>query len=416
MEKFMPNLSNLADNEFSLGDLDDIIEKESSNFNSNQIQNIKEDNNTNTSIYRPSEDPFQKEMLSIIDEDINNSQVNENLIPNDNQKSTQTQVDNYYENSNNNENIDPYVTAFDLIQEMDLLRLPDGIQALSPEEINFYKEQTLIQQRDEALDYLRSQASHDPYMLEIFDYVMMGKNFADLQTFKALTNVEIDYETLNVNDEDTQRELIRQYLSSDLNPNNKKDRELLSYIPEKIEKLYESGDLKNKALEARDHFITRIKEQKNLEFQAAVNRREQFEYEQWLQQQEQIQWDKEFRETLYQRKWSDVKKHNVVKENQTIQLEDGSRVPLWEYKRQIIFSDPYLFQQFLDFTSKLDLNQGDFIGLEYSDEPDLSSSTINKILERAVQKSQTAKNTSTSNRPQFEKKESKNVADPNQWF
>lgn len=421
----MPNLSDLANTEISLNDLDDIIEKESYNFNNsfeNQNNNMTSQENNNTSIYRPVEDPFQKEMLGILDEDINKSQVNENLAPVDSQRSTQTEVASYYENygpqDNNNNNFDPYVAAFDLIQEMDLLRLPEGVEALTPEEINFYKEQTLIQQRDEALEFLRSQVSHDPYMLEIFDYTMMGGNFADLQTFKALTNVEIDYETLNVNDEDTQRELVRQYLSSDLNPNNKKDRELLSYIPEKIEKLYESGNLKHKALEARDHFINKIKEQKNLEFQAAIERRQQFEYEQWLQQQEQVQWDKEFRETLNQRKWSDAKKHNVIKENQTIQLEDGSRIPLWEYKRQIIFSDPYLFQQFLDFTSKLDLNQGDFVGLEYSDEPDVSTSTINKILERAVQKSQTAKNnSSTSNtRSQFEKKDTKTVADPNQWF
>jgi hypothetical protein len=100
-------------------------------------------------------------------------------------------------------------------------------------------------------------------------------------------------------------------------------------------------------------------------------------------------------------------------------MEDGSVIPLWEYKRQLIFNDPYLFQQFLDFTSKLDLQQGDFINLEQSDEPDLSQTTINKILERAVQKSQTAKrNSSVTSRQNFDKQQNtnKNVADPNQWF
>ncbi len=412
----MPNLSDLADTEISLNDLDNIIEKESFNFLPENFASSGQDVSPMDmgGNMMPKEDPFQREMLGILDDDINASRGNN--IP---EPVVQTQVQNdYYEQNNapTYDQVNPYDVAFDLIQEMDLLRLPDGIQSLTPEEINFYKEQTLIQQREEALEYLRSQVGHDPYMLEIFDYTMAGANFADITTFKALNNVEIDYETLNINDEETQKELVRQYLSSDLNPSNKKDRELLSYIPEKIEKLLDSGELRGKAAEARDHFVNRVREQKQLEFQKAIEAKEAYEYQNWLEQQEQVQWDQEFRQTLNQRPWSDAKKHNVIRENQLIELEDGSRIPIWEYKRQIMFSDPYLFQQFLDFTSKLDLQQGDFVGLEYTDEPDLSQSTINKILERAVQKSQTARNQATSRKPNFEKQNTKNVADPNQWF
>ncbi len=412
----MPNLSDLADTEISLNDLDNIIEKESFNFSQESPnfsnQSVSPMDMTNSLV--PKEDPFQKEMISILDNEINSSGVNDAPEPRV-QNEIQPQVD-YYENQNNYNQPDAYDVAFELIQEMDLLRLPQGIQSLTPEEIQFYKEQTLIQQREEALEYLRSQISHDPYMLEIFDYTMAGKDFADITTFKALNNVEINYETLNINDEETQKELVRQYLSSDLNPADKKDRELLSYIPEKIEKLLDSGELRHKAAEARDHFVNRIRQQKEFEFQKAIELREASEYEAWLEQQEQLQWDQEFREILHQRPWSDAKKHQIVKESQLIELEDGSRIPIWDYKRQIIFSDPYLFQQFLDFTAKLDLQQGDFVGLEYSDEPDLSKSTINKILERAVQKSQTAKNNSTTRNPTFEKQNTKQVADPNQWF
>jgi hypothetical protein len=416
MEKFMPNLSDLADTEISLNDLDNIIEKESFNFLPENFASSGQDVSPMDmgGSMMPKEDPFQREMLGILDDDINSSRGNNIPEPN-----IQTQVQNDYYEQNNTptyDQVNPYDVAFDLIQEMDLLRLPDGIQSLTPEEINFYKEQTLIQQREEALEYLRSQVGHDPYMLEIFDYTMAGADFADITTFKALNNVEIDYETLNINDEETQKELVRQYLSSDLNPSNKKDRELLSYIPEKIEKLLDSGELRGKAAEARDHFVNRVREQKQFEFQKAIESKEAYDYQNWLEQQEQVQWDQEFRQTLNQRPWSDAKKHNVIRENQLIELEDGSRIPIWEYKRQIMFSDPYLFQQFLDFTSKLDLQQGDFVGLEYTDEPDLSQSTINKILERAVQKSQTARNQATSRKPNFEKQNTKNVADPNQWF
>ena len=412
----MPNLSDLADTEISLNDLDNIIEKESFNFLPENFASSGQDVSPMDmgGSMMPKEDPFQREMLGILDDDINSSRGNNIPEPN-----IQTQVQNDYYEQNNTptyDQVNPYDVAFDLIQEMDLLRLPDGIQSLTPEEINFYKEQTLIQQREEALEYLRSQVAHDPYMLEIFDYTMVGGDFADITTFKALNNVEIDYETLNINDEETQKELVRQYLSSDLNPSNKKDRELLSYIPEKIEKLLDSGELRGKAAEARDHFVNRVREQKQFEFQKAIESKEAYDYQNWLEQQEQVQWDQEFRQTLNQRPWSDAKKHNVIRESQLIELEDGSRIPIWEYKRQIMFSDPYLFQQFLDFTSKLDLQQGDFVGLEYTDEPDLSQSTINKILERAVQKSQTARNQATSRKPNFEKQNTKNVADPNQWF
>ncbi len=224
----MPNLSDLADTEISLNDLDNIIEKESFNFSQESPnfsnQSVSPMDMTNSLV--PKEDPFQKEMISILDNEINSSGVNDAPEPRV-QNEIQPQVD-YYENQNNYNQPDAYDVAFELIQEMDLLRLPQGIQSLTPEEIQFYKEQTLIQQREEALEYLRSQISHDPYMLEIFDYTMAGKDFADITTFKALNNVEINYETLNINDEETQKELVRQYLSSDLNPADKKDRELLS--------------------------------------------------------------------------------------------------------------------------------------------------------------------------------------------
>lgn len=421
----MPNLSDLANAEITLNDLDDILDQELTNYNTSYSRNESSNNDESMesmqAIPRSTEDPFKNEMLSILNNDINTSNVEENYNVDPNIVQSHNTVDQYYKPGNDVEagGVDPYALAFDLIQEMDLIRLPEGIGSLSQEEINFYKEQTLIQQRDEALEFLRSQVSHDPFMLEIFDYTMVGGNFADIPTFKALTNVEIDYETININDEDNQRGLVAEYLSSDLNPNSKKDRELLSYIPEKIERLYETGTLKQKAIEAKDHFIGRLQQEKEYEFQKAIERRQAFDYEQWREQQEQFQWDKEFKDTLIARKWSDAKKHNVVKESQMIQMEDGTTMPVWEYKRQIIFTDPYLFQQFLDFTSKLDLQQGDFINVEQSDEPDVSQSTINKILERAAQKSQTAnRNSSTTNNKQTYNKQTevRQVADPNQWF
>jgi hypothetical protein len=443
-----PDLSTLADIEMSFDDLDSIIANEAQGVESNSMPQPTNTGNTptvggntsnNNQPQMPAVDPYQEEMTKILEQETSESYTDttkhyledDNHFNNDdyqmpadnNQQPQQPQGANQptedQNQTNNDQEADPYEIAFDLLQEMDLIRLPEGITNLNAEEIEYYKEQTLIDQREEALHYLRSRVQHDPKMLDLFDYVMDGAEYADLPTYRALTEVEIDYENANIEDVNVQKDLVYQYLRNGLDVNDPKNKEIIEFIPDKIEKLEDTNKLKEKALVAREYFVNLVRERKQQERQRALQQKEAYEREQELLYQQNLEWDRLFRQSLTQRKWSDAKKNAVVKENTVINLEDGSQLPLWEYKRQIIFNDPYLFQQFLDFTASFDLNSGDFKGSAPQGQPQ-DNSAINKILERALKKSQDKRGSAVNRAERFIQNDNKQkpVANPyqNEWF
>jgi hypothetical protein len=104
MERFMPNLSDLANAEITLNDLDDILDQELTNYNTSYSRNESSNNDESMesmqAIPRSTEDPFKNEMLSILNNDINTSNVEENYNVDPNIVQSHNTVDQYYKPGN----------------------------------------------------------------------------------------------------------------------------------------------------------------------------------------------------------------------------------------------------------------------------------------------------------------------------
>ena len=222
-------------------------------------------------------------------------------------------------------------------------------------------------------------------MLEMLEYSRQGGKFADLPRMKEVLESEIDYTSLNLDDVTTQKNLVYQFLSDGLDPNNPKDARILNMIPGQIEELSKELKLKNEALNAQRYFLNIIEEERQLEYQRIEQAKQQDYIRQQQEQAEIDKWDREFRQALESSKWTNEKKQAVINESGYIALNDGRRMPLWQYKQEIIFNNPALFQQFLDFTSKFDVKTGQF-----SDVVKQSSeqSAVKTILDRINKKGQ----------------------------
>ena len=251
-------------------------------------------------------------------------------------------------------------------------------------------------------------------MLELLDYAVQGGKFVNVPRIVDILQKDVDYRVLDLNNENVQKELVKRYLSLGLNPNSERDQKLLSFIPDKINTMLKDKVLRQEAEAARKHFLTLQEEAKRAEYQRVIQAQEN-EQRMLQQQQEQAeQWEKDFRNALAAKNWSEERKERVKREFQNVRLQDGTQIPAWEYKRQLIFNNPALFQQFLDFTANLDIKTGTFTGENNQDE-NLSQSAVNKLVERLKNKGQNTQTANTNPRnPSGEGKPK--VVNPTNWF
>jgi len=369
--------------------------------------------NSNVPTFTP--DPFKQNMESILDEEV--GQDTSLLAPvRDSGTQTPQQGSNQYNQQqapgsqqqlvDNNPQAaeDPYILAFKTLEDFDFIRLPENVDysKLDVNTLEMYKMETLDQQRNEALDYVRAQVAHDPLMSRLLDYGYYGSSFADLPKMQTTLKKVFDFSTYNTGSEKAQKAIVRLYYSDGLNQADSRDRKIISNIPTEIKKLSEDLKLKEEAELAKRFFVERANKEADVEEARVMQLMQE---EQYLAEQDSIEqelWDNEFRNLLDSRDWSPAKKVAIVDEAVPIQLEDGSYVPLWQYKQEIILNNPELFQQFLDFTSKFDLDLGNFVG--GSEQPEqLSQNTLSKIVQRLESKSNNSKGTRNRN----------NVVNPN---
>lgn len=310
-----------------------------------------------------------------------------------------------------------FSTAFEIMADLDLIRIPDNfdVSTLTEEDLIMLKEETLAQQYQEAYDAVRQDIAHDPYMLDLVDYALQGGSFASLPKMISLMQKEIDYRTLNLNEESVQKELVRRYLSNGLNSNDPKDMKLLEFIPEKINSLVKNKTLRTEAETARNYFLGIQEKAKQQEFQRVLQEQEYARQNEERQIQVQEDWNREFSNSLTKKNWTTEKKEAVKRENEFVQLQDGTQLPMWQYKQQVIFSNPDLFQYFLDFTSTFDPQTKQFKGLGATKEKEQSS--VNRLLQNLKNKNQNTMRTNQNfnQNPAGEKKPL--IADPTQdWF
>ena len=403
----MPQFDTMAETDITSFDLDNIIDSESgSNNRSVQNSNNHTANNnssivntntnnipstvsSNTGVTQIStKDTVNQSLQEVLDSDVNDADYSQNVAPISNGTSN-TVVDNN-SNSNNNDSVnqtDAYVVAFDILKDLDMLRIPEGfnLDKIDVNTLIAMRDNTLDMQRQEAYEYMCNEVAHDPYMLDLLDYSYEGGTFANLPRMVNILQQDLDHRTIDLNDEKNQKEMVKRYYSDGLNPNNEKDAKLISFIPSRIDVLIKDKKLRDEAEIARTHFLKKAEASKKAEYDRVIKEQEQ-ERQRIIEEQKELEkWDKAFRDALSVRNWTEDRKEAVRKENALVRLKDGNAIPMWEYKMTRISNDPKLFQMFLDFTSKFDPKSNSFI--DNKDET-VPASAINALVDRLNRKSQ----------------------------
>ena len=235
-------------------------------------------------------------------------------------------------------------------------------------------------------------------MQDLFEYAYEGRDYADLPRMRQLIDEEINYQALDLSDQEIQRELVGMFLSEDLNPNDAKDSRLLSFIPSQVEQLSKDERLRDEASVAQAYFIDKAMDKQDQERMRVANNIERDYQARLNQERANTQWNKDFRQVLSDSTWSQDRKNAVISESQNYLVgQQGQRVPIWEHKHQMIMNDPTLFQHYLDFVSKLDHNTGNFNGYGVNQS---KNESVAEMLQRIANKQEGTGNNNRSVTPQ----------------
>lgn len=424
-----PNLSQIANNSWGDEfDVDSIIANETKAMEVSTIDNSSvitsntelqtQPSNTPSTYISPieSDDPWEKEMNTVLDttteesglsptfKDSGTTAPQQNL----NQQSQQSNIKTQQVNEDNNQinHEDPYILAFNILQEFDLIRLPENVDfsKLDVDTLSMYKQETLQQQQEEAFNFIRDNAAKDPLLLQLFDYAYYGKSFADIPKMQSILKEEFDFANYNITTEKAQKAIVKLYYTEGLNPADNRDRKIIENIPNQLTDLAENLTLKKEAEIAKKHFILLAQQKADVEEKRMLQLIEQQKHIEFQKEQELNSWNNDFVESLNMRNWSDGKKAQIGQEASFIQLENGKKMPLWQYKQEIIFNNPVLFQVFLDFTSRFNLETGTF---GKKSEEHIPQEILNKIVQRLQNKSNMSRSTLGSNANPLQNKNSK---------
>lgn len=281
---------------------------------------------------------------------------------------------------------DSYFLAFEFIKENNLLQIPEGIElnAQTLPQILEYDNQKRV---DQAFDYIRGQAG-DQHVAELFDMVIAGGTLQELETGKDIVSEEAYLRSLDIRDEDTQRRLLTTYLKQGLDPNIPSQYELLSEIPNRIDSIIGSYQGETRAAKALEHFLKDVEIGKRELQRSKTERIQNEEAIKLAKYKREESWRNSFISELKNRNWSNNKKNEVWSHFNNVTLEDGTVLPLWDFKMKKIWENPKHAQALFRFLSEFD---------EYKHEfktPDKTPAQLatDKIMEMAARKS-VSKNT-----------------------
>jgi hypothetical protein len=416
----VPNLSAIAntgwDDAFNDAEFDSIIEKESGYQGSTQdfpkastqVQNAP--TTTQQTLTQASPEKELKEFLDTevhgVNPDTNQSSKNylegnphmsSNFKDSGTIHGNQPNLQPNQQSESNPQFEDVYDVAFSLLRELDLIRLPEEVSNLTQKDLVNFAHQTRQAQMEEAIGYVKGQVMHDPFMSQMFDYAYQGGTFADIPRMSEMMQDEIDYSSLNMDSEVVQKQLLEKYYAEGLDYNDPRDKELIDLIPKRIEDLAEDLKLKDEALKAQEFFIGELQKEQQAEHQRMLIAQQQ-QQEIMAQEQMQVeQWQNEFMHHLQNSNWSQSKKESVYQETLGVQMQDGSIVPQWKFKHDVIMNDPYLFQYFLNFVSYFDPQSMEFV--QRQSEQGLDNKTVSQVLDRINSKQRQQQQTQNQRPP-----------------
>jgi hypothetical protein len=282
------------------------------------------------------------------------------------------------------------VTAFELLQELDLIRVPEGAE-LTVETLKAFADNTRVEQFNEALDFIKTSASHDPYMADLVEYALEGRGFADIPYFQETLGTEKFYAELDLTLVANQEQIVYDYLTQGLNPEDKRDKQLLALIPGQIEGFKKANTLLTEAEEARKIFVDNEKRLQQEEYDRVVAQRAEQEKQLVVQKELEQLWDKEFKKVLNSDTYTKEQKEIIGKRSYEVVKYNGTEMLDWQMRQNIVMDNPALFQKMLLFLSGVDVEKKTFTDSKLKDEniDNLPKSTVNKIIDRLNKKSGT---------------------------
>jgi hypothetical protein len=261
----------------------------------------------------------------------------------------------YVENESGEREYNPdiYNAALQILREQNILNIPDELTELDENTLNELLEYDQELRNQQALEYIKSQAS-DPRLAELIDYTLAGGTYEDALTMKEIVDEQYDYLEMDTQSEYGQRMLIEMYLREGLNPDNPVDQRRLQRLDTEIDSYIMNDEGEELASEAKDYFLEKLEYMKEVEFQKAQEREMEMQnYQRQKLQQEQF-WIDNFKNTLEEKPWSPQKKKEIVSQFDIVQLDNGAEMELWKYKWNKIWEHPDLTQVFMDFISDMD--------------------------------------------------------------
>jgi len=299
-----------------------------------------------------SSEPTDSENTSDFMEDVQQT-IEQHTTENENTESKSVVEEQVTEPQQPLYNNDVYSAALDVLKENNLLNIPDDIGDINQETWNDLIAQNKQDQKTAILNELRMNAG-DPKITELFDYVYQGGSWHGFEEMKDTINNEINIESLNTKEEDDQRYLIDSYLREGLDPRNPAHQRRIENVPNEVENYFDRLEAEEIAGEAKNYFLNKVNEHKQLVVQQQQVAQQEQQQIQLQQQQQQQEWINDFRQTLNEKSWSQIKKDNVVRQFDIVELDDGREMEMWRYKFNELWKDPNLTQVFIDFISDLD--------------------------------------------------------------
>jgi hypothetical protein len=201
---------------------------------------------------------------------------------------------------------------------------------------------TLKVWQDRAKEELFSKIE-DPYMQELVDYGMQAGNFADLERFGKSLKEHSDVNKIDLGDPDQTRSIIREHLS-DLGNSNK-------IINKVLEDAYDNDELTEYGQDAKDYFLKKNEKEIFATKEADAQRaREQAQY--------QKQYEDQFVNTLKEKSLMAEDKHAIMNSLNSVELQNGNKIPEYQYKLEQIKQNPSDFIELLQILGKYETGKG----------------------------------------------------------
>lgn len=289
-----------------------------------------------------------------------------------------------------------YSIAFQFIKENGLLHMPED-KELTKETLKEIIQHDQDVRNLNALEYIKSRAG-DEFVANLFDLVWNGGTYETFEQAKPILDDEVWFNNYDIKDADNQRKILELYFKEGLNENFAPHKSIIEEIPNRINHIMESWKGETEAAKALEYFKNSVKEAK-IQLEDNIQK-QKIEQEKLKAQkiQREINWKTNFSKNVMDSNWSRERKKEVLDHFGIVKLEDGTELPLWDYKMKKIWEKPELTKELFKFLSDLDPNELKF----RTREKNAIETTTELLLKNAAKKAPTRPNStgmSTNNSP-----------------